>query len=218
MARPFHFALGERYHLYNRGTEKRAVFIHAQDYARFTALLFLANSSRPVDIKLQGSSLDEILKIDRGEPIVAIGAYCLMPNHFHILAKEVVEGGISKFMQKVTTGYTMYFNKRNERTGGLFQGKFKAEHASDDIYLKYLFAYIHLNPAKLVNSEWREKGVSAQEIRYVEEYQHSSYQDYMNIDRSRALILSKSEFPEYFVNTQSFQQEMQEWLKYANLD
>jgi putative transposase len=218
MARPFNFAEGEFYHLYNRGTEKRKIFLHAWDYERFISLLYLANSSRPVDVKLQGENLEEILKIDRGEPIVAIGAYCLMPNHFHVLAREISKGGISKFMQKMTTGYTMYFNKINERSGNLFQGRFKAEHASDDRYLKYLFAYIHLNPAKLVNAAWREKGISTKDRMYVATYPHSSYQDYMDSNRTRGVILSKNEFPEYFMDAGSFKNEMDEWLEYANLE
>ena len=82
-----------------------------------------------------------------------------MPNHFHILVKEKIENGISKFMGKLTTGYSMYFNKRYDRTGSLFQGVFKSVHADSDEYLKYLFAYIHLNPIKLINPEWKENGI-----------------------------------------------------------
>ena len=119
MSRPFAFAEGEFYHLYNRGTEKRKIFLSERDYERFISLMFLSNSSQAVDVKLQGSNLDEILQNDRGKPLVAIGAYCLMPNHFHLLACEITKGGISKFMQKMTTGYTMYFNQKQKRVGPL---------------------------------------------------------------------------------------------------
>ena len=214
MARAFNFAEGEFYHLYNRGTEKRKIFTDAIDYQRFVSLLYLSNSQRPVDVKLQGASLKEVLEVNRGTPIVAIGAYCLMPNHFHILAKEITQGGISKFMQKMTTGYTMYFNKRNERTGTLFQGRFKASHASSDTYLKYLFAYIHLNPAKLINAKWRETRIGAKEKKYVASYAYSSYRDYMN-DYKQGAILAKKEFPEYFTDAHSFEKEMHEWLDYS---
>lgn len=217
MSRPLIISEGEFYHLYNRGTEKRIVFLDGSDYDRFISLLYLSNSSHPVDVKMQGSTVREILSIDRGEPIVAIGAYCLMPNHFHILAKEISPGGISKFMQKMTTGYTMYFNKRNERTGNLFQGKFKAQHALHDEYLKYLFAYIHLNPAKLLNSNWRETGVEKAEIDFISNYVHSSFIDYTRT-RPESAILTKTEFPEYFIEANSFKAEMKEWLNYAHLD
>jgi len=69
-----------------------------------------------------------------------------MPNHYHILASAKADGGLTKFMQKLATGYSMYFNKKYDRTGTLFEGRFKAKHADSDEYLKYLFSYIHLNP------------------------------------------------------------------------
>ena len=112
----------------------------------------------------------------------------------------------------------MYFNKLNERTGGLFQGKFKAEHASEDRYLKYLFSYIHLNPAKLINPEWREEGIGMKEKKYVESYAYSSYQDYLNKNRKERIILSKHKFPEYFSDAKSFQEEMHEWLEYPTAE
>lgn len=128
------------YHIYNRGTEKRKIFTGEKDYSRFLASLFLCNSQKPADLKLQGSTLYELLQNDRGETLVDICAYCLMPNHFHLLLYEKNEGGISKFMQKLQTAYTMYFNKKNERSGALFQGTYKLSLADTDNYLKYLIA------------------------------------------------------------------------------
>lgn len=110
------------------------------------------------------------------------------------------------------------FNTLNERSDNLFQGKFKAEHASEDRYLKYLFSYIHLNPAKLRNSRWREQGINSNDRRYVETYEHSSYQDYLHDRRAHRLILSKKEFPEYFKDVKSFKDEMREWLDYPVLE
>src|SRR3989344_2009952 len=130
MARTFAFAPGEFYHIYNRGTDKRNIFTSRADRDRFLALLYLANQDEPVDLKLQGSTLLEIVERS-GMPLVEIAAYCLMPNHFHLLVRELEEGGISKFMQKLTTGYTMFFNKKYERSGSLFQGRFKATHVTN---------------------------------------------------------------------------------------
>lgn len=147
---------GEIYHLYNRGVEKRLIFLAQADQERFTRLLYIANDEAPFKYELiQSKSLKEI---KRSKPLVAIGAYALMPNHFHLLVKEIRAGGISAFMEKLTTGYSAYFNKRNDRVGALFQGTYKAQHANSDAYLKYLFAYIHLNPVKLIESAWREGG------------------------------------------------------------
>ncbi len=80
----------------------------------------------------------EFLSLPRGNQLVSIGAYCLMSNHLHLLLREEEESGISLFMQKVSTAYTMYFNRKYKRTGSLFAGRFKAQHAGNDNYLKYL--------------------------------------------------------------------------------
>src|SRR3989344_5409058 len=105
MTRQIQIAPEEFYHLYNRGVEKRKVFLRRADYERFEALLYLANQTEPADLKYQGRSFAEIYDARAGNPLVEIVAYCLMPNHFHLLVRECVEGGIPKFMQKSTTGY-----------------------------------------------------------------------------------------------------------------
>ena len=165
--------------------------------------------------KLKKKKLHEI---DRGEPLVAIGAYCLMPNHFHLLVKEISAGGISKFMEKLGTGYSMYFNKKNGRTGFLFQGNFKAEHVDSDEYLKYLFAYIHLNPVKLIEAEWKETGIRDKQRaqKYLGQYRYSSYRDYLGEGTDESLILSKTEFPEYFTATRDFSDYISYWLDYVH--
>src|SRR3989338_2651048 len=133
MSRNLEFSQGEYYHIYNRGTEKRAIFTKKSDYERFIALLYLANGTSAVHISNhQGSTLMTLLDLNRGDPLIEIGAYCLMPNHFHLIVRESEKGGVSRFLQKLATGYTMYFNKRYERTGSLFQGRFKAKHIDND--------------------------------------------------------------------------------------
>ena len=103
-----------------------------------------------------------------------------MPNHFHILAQEIKEGGMSKFMQKVMTGYTMFFNKKYERTGSLFESSFKSIHVNNDNHLRYLLAYIHLNPIKIIEPTWKEKGISnkSKAKEFLKQYRHSSFSDY----------------------------------------
>ena len=145
MTRKIEFSVDEYYHLYNRGTDKRKIFTTSGEYSRFLILLYLCNSNTSVDVGdyvRQGLTLSEIYGKEKGKELVSIGTYCLMPNHFHILIREKIKGGISLFMQKLQTAYTMYFNKKHERNGSLFQGTFKAEHITKDTYLKYLFAYI----------------------------------------------------------------------------
>ena len=220
MTRKINLAPGEFYHIYNRGTDKRDVFNNDYDYERFLSLLYIANGSIPVDLKLQGSTLYKILEIDRGNNLVEICAYCLMPNHFHLIIREKNEGGISKFMQKLTTAYTMYFNKVCERDGSLFQGRFKAKHADSDNYLSYLIAYIHLNPVKLIDGSWKEKGVQnmAQAEVFLNKYRYSSYLDYSrNSSRSESKILNMSAMPHYNELPQDFRSSIKEWLNYSSL-
>jgi len=195
MERKVKLEMEEFYHLYNRGVEKRAIFQNSSDYKRFLILLYIANSNQPLHIKDFGFiTIEEIFKQDRGEPLVAIGAYCLMPNHFHLLITPLVDGGISKFMLKLQTGYSMYFNKKNDRVGALFQGTFKSEYIDNDVYLKYIYAYIHLNPAKLKNSNWKTQSKSFlnQLKKFITEYQYSSLQEYISLDYK---IVNPKPFP-----------------------
>lgn len=217
MQRNIHFSTGEYYHLYNRGTDKREIFVNVHDYNRFLALLYVCNSSKAVDIALhfqEGRSFLELFDIKRDGTLVDIGAYCLMPNHFHLLVREKEGDGVSLFMKKLATAYSMYFNKKNNRSGALFEGRFKAKHVDTDEYLKYLFAYIHLNPVKLVDPEWKENGIKDREKakEYLEKYRYSSYSEYMGATRQESGIVRTNAFPEYFVKPQDFVGFLDDWL------
>lgn len=214
----FEFAYKEFYHLYNRGTDKRMIFMDRSDYERFIELLFLSNSSLAIDIRHIRKSYESIYDFKRGDPLVHIGAYCLMPNHFHILVTPAIEQGIQTFMQKVSTGYSMYFNKKFERTGALFESRFKARHANSDEYLKYLFSYIHLNPVKLIQSDWKEVGIRDVENarKYLDMYTYSSMLDYVE-NREESKILDKDKFPEYFKTKQEIDRELLEWLNFGKI-
>lgn len=214
MQRNLEFAENEYYHLYNRGVEKRKIFLSKDDYRRFVRLLYVANGKR--NFVYRDIEQKRFADIDRGTPLVAIGAWVLMPNHFHVLVKEITGGGISLFMQKLLTGYSSYFNKRHKRVGGLFQGVFQAQHADSDEYLKYLFAYLHLNPIKMLEPEWKEKGIHNLKAakKFLLEYKYSSQLDYVGPEREEGLILTKSAFPEYFSNPKSIQVFLDDWLTF----
>ncbi len=211
-------APNEYYHCYNRGTDKRKIFLTNKDHLRFVALLYICNSDKAIHISNNKSkSLIELFDAERGEPLVAIGAWCLMPNHFHLLLKETKEGGIGKFINKLLTAYSMYFNIKNHRKGTLFEGRFKAEHADEDRYLKYLYSYIHLNPAKLIDSKWKESGLKdySKTKKFLDNYEFSSYFDFIGIKRPQNKILKKNEFPNYFKTMKNFDKEISEWLSYG---
>src|SRR5579859_6476622 len=127
------FVEGEWYHCYSRGIDKRTVFENPEGFNRFIELLYLANDSKLIDrAAMRSLSHEKILQLPRKANLVAIGAYCLMGNHFHLLLQEKVPNGISKFMHKVGTGYTKYFNLKNDRIGNLFVKPFRSKHIHDD--------------------------------------------------------------------------------------
>lgn len=206
---------GEYYHIYNRGNSKQKIFHDMEDHAHFLGLLYACNQKEnfKIDNLQKGQNLFSINKIST---LVDVGAYCLMPNHFHILLTQSKDGDISKFLQKLSTAYVMYYNKKYERSGSLFEGKFKSQHADIDRYLKYLFSYIHLNPVKLIQKNWKKTGIKNEKeaIKYLYDYQYSSYLDYLGINRIQNKILNINAFPEYFSNKKSFIKEIIEWLSY----
>ena len=205
------FLIGEYYHIYNRGILKNLIFRNEADKRRFIKLLFICNSNKSVVFKtIQGRALD---KIQRGETLVDIGTYCLMPNHFHILVKEKVENGLSTFIQKLSTAYAMYFNTKYERKGILFEGRFKSKHIDTDEYLNWVFSYIHLNPVKLIDSNWKENGISDTTAakNFIQNYKYSSYYDYFLGDRTEKLILDKNSFPDHFSQLNDFKDLIEEF-------
>lgn len=218
MSRNISFAPKEYYHIYNRGTEKRTVFENKSDYERFLSLLFFCNDSKKsTHLQRQGSTLTRLSPNKDGdtrEKIIDLCAYCLMPNHFHLIVREKIDGGISKFMQRIMTGYTMYFNKKYERNGALFQGRFKAKHITDDRYLKYLISYIHLNPIAIQNPQWKENGINnkSQAKKFLDQYLYSSFTDYCH-DRSSSLLDFEA-LPDYFDSPKNFEDNVTSWLSF----
>jgi len=212
------FVPREYYHVYNRGNSKQKIFLDKKDYQRFIDLLYAINSDEKFNFSdsIKGISVYEKKKENR---LVSIGAYCLMPNHFHILITPLSEDGMSRFMQKLSTAYVMYFNRKYKRTGSLFQGKFKAEHVDNDVYLKYIFSYIHLNPVKLIQKDWKQVGLKDKQkaFSYLTDYYYSSFKDYLDEIRVECVILSKGDFPDYFMSKKGFIKEISTWINYKTL-
>ena len=194
----------EFYHLYNRGNSKQVIFHDDQDYRYFMNLLSIMNTESRFKTRFGRTS------VEGEENIISIGAYCLMPNHFHILVKQEKDGGIKLFMQKLSTAYVMYYNKKYKRTGALFEGRFKSKHAGEDRYLKYLFSYIHLNPLKILDQNWKNSPIRHDKQTFLSEYPYSSFNEYQTGEHS---ITNVAAFPEYFPSKTSFVNEMSSWLR-----
>ncbi len=212
------FEQGEYYHIYNRGVDKRNIFLGPKFYERFKLGLREFNSNKPSKLTRSSCSRLNLEHEDLGmggdqEKLVDVVLYCFMPNHFHLLIRENKEGGITEFMRKLGTGYTMYFNKKNKRTGSLFEGRFKAVHISKDEYLRHLFVYIHINPLDLVESKWKENGILNinDAIKFIEGYKWSSYKNYIKDDFSDKII-NKETFPNYWKNNEEMMEFIRNWI------
>jgi len=207
MQRKTTFAENECYHIYSRGVEKRKIFLNTKDYERFVALLYIMNQPnqfRMVDfLRNNKNDLKSIFKEDKVYTLVSILGYCLMPNHFHLILNEHTEGGISKFMGKLLTAYSMYFNTKYERSGPLFTRPFRSEHINNEPQYMYIFSYVHLNPISLLEKNWKEQGVKNKKETedFLTKYQYSSYQDFLNTaNRSESVIIDFSKIPEFIRN------------------
>lgn len=147
------------YHIYNRGVEKRKIFLDETDYKVFlnNLKIYLTSPPKPEEIKipftLQGTTFKGIRKQPKNyKGQIDLLAYCLMPNHFHLIIKQSDSCSIQKFMQSLTVKYSMYFNKKYKRVGQLFQSRFKAVLITEDAYLLHLSRYIHLNPSEYTDN------------------------------------------------------------------
>ena len=212
----------EWYHCFNRGVDKRKVFLEERDYERLLLLMYLGKTGRPIQLFNENeihfeTILNELADAKKSD-IVEIGAYALRPNHFQCALKEIQEEGSARVMQKVFTGYTMYFNQKNDRTGALFAGTFKSKHIADDRYLKHLVSYVHLNPADLVESGWKESRNNISKVeKSLREYPYSSLPDFLDIVRPHKALLGRSIF-QLFDRIPSMETMIREAKTYENLN
>jgi putative transposase len=151
---------GEVYHVFNRGVDKRRLFFDDSDYTRFLESMYLFSdqtyfhSPDPIErvVRLASSEVD----VGFRDELVEILAYCLIPNHYHLLIRQLVDDGISTFIHKVQMGYTRVFNGKHRRSGTLYEGTFKAIRVDRDPYFIYLPVYTHLNALDLTDLNWRD--------------------------------------------------------------
>jgi len=179
------------YHIYNRGVEKRQIFIDERDYNTF--LYYLRSYLLPINEQDKPPSNIRYLQNFTLHNEIEMLAYVLMPNHFHLLIKQKTERAIVEYMKRLSNGYVEYFNKRYERTGALFQGCYKAVLITEDNYFLHLTRYLHLNPLELFDNT-KDTFVKLQN------YLYSSYLDY--IGKRNSHWLNKNMIMEYFKNAQ----------------
>jgi len=151
----------------------------------------------------------------RTQKLVDVLAYALMPNHFHLVLKQVKDGGISKFMRKLATGYSMYFNIKHGHSGVLFQGRFKSSHINSEPYFRYIFSYVHLNPLELVEPDWKEGTIRNEKKarKFLSDYRYGSYFDYCVGERPERVILAYDDAPDFLKEQNDLEEMINDFSK-----
>ncbi len=215
--------MAEVYHLLNRGVDKRKIFLDEQDHFRFIHDLYEFNDEEWAN---NGTYFFKKYK-DIGHPyiqerqprklIVDIHSFSLMPNHYHLMVSPRVENGISLFMKKLNGGYAKYFNEKYERSGALFQGKYKSVHIIAESHFIHLPYYIHCNSLDLLGINWRNRNIKnyKEAIKFVELYRWSSHLDYLG-KKNFPSVISKNFLNEYFDGEIGYKNSINNWLR--NLD
>lgn len=216
------FANDEVYHIFNRGVEKRPTFTDKRELDRgIKTLDFYRFANLPLKLS-KFLVLPEVERIKftqdlygNYEKLVEIVCYCLMPNHFHFLVKQIKKGGVSTFAANFTNSYTKYFNTKHERVGPLFQGLFKAVRVESDEQLIHVSRYIHLNPVSsfLINPE------------QLENYQWSSYLEYLSVTENkitdRGIVLdmfsSREEYKKFILSQADYARQLEQ-IKHLTLE
>ena len=208
------------YHFYNRGVEKREIFLNDADRQRFVNGLYFFNDFNPA--LNAGRTMANVIEVelqsnDNREKLVEILAFVLMPNHYHLLIKPLAKNGVTEFMRKVGTGYTNYFNIRHQRVGPLFQGKFKSVLIESDEQLSYIPNYIHLNPIGLIETKWKEGEIKnyKKAFDFAKNYRWSSFSDYLGQDKFSHII--NKQILSDLIDIENHGSDALAWLKDMNL-
>lgn len=201
------------YHVLNRGTEGRIIFLEESDYYRFVFLFYACNFGSPAfnlkkediikagEAIIRGEKPPQKLIQNEHRQLVDILAFTLLPNHYHAIIKQLVDKGITLFMQKVNGAYGRYFNLKNQRIGRLFQNAFRAILINNENYLLRVSRYVHLNVLDLIQSDWRENGIKESEkaIDFLNKYPWSTAPDYLGV-RNSIMVTTKDLYNIFFDN------------------
>lgn len=192
---------GEYYHVYNRGSEKRDIYLKSRDYERFleTIHYYQFIGPKPKFSQFTKANLYQFKPIQANK-LVEIISYCLMPNHFHFLLRQLKDDGISIFMSQLCNSYTKYFNTKYNRIGPLLQGRFKSVLIENDEQLIHTSRYIHLNP------------VVSKLVARLEQYPWSSYFEYISNTKG---LCSTKEVLNFFPSKEKYRKLLEDQIDYG---
>lgn len=217
------FVNNEIYHIVLRAIDDNLIFKDTNDYYRGIFSVYEFNDIKPVSIKKRRESRIRFKEgrgrtstfIDERDKLVEILCFCFMPNHIHLLLKQIKDDGVTEFMRKFGTGYGGYFNRKYNRKGYVFQNRFKDVHIENDDQLRTVFTYIHTNPISLIEPNWKEMGIKESEkvIKFLEDYKWSSYPDY--IGKKNFPSVSEREFMlKIMGGEQGCRDFVENWVRY----
>ncbi len=217
---------GKIYHTVIKGIDENLIFKDIDDYYRGIFSIYEFNNAKQVVIRDRRQARAQIKKllktyrdptsvVDFRDKLVEVLTFCFMPNHLHLLLRQLKDNGITKFMAKLGTGYGGYFNRKHDRKGYVFQNRFIAVYIKNDKQLKDVFTYIHTNPISLIESKWKEKGIQNSEkvIRFLENYKWSSYQDYIG-KKNFPSITEKDLILKMMGGEQGCKELVENWVKH----
>src|SRR3989344_53669 len=219
------FVTGELYHVFNRGVEKREIFLQTSDFFRFIFCLYELNEKGLIKMR---DRIEERQKrkrerytgdtcVSRGEAMVEVIAFCLMPNHYHLILRQLVDGGISLFMKKLANSYVGYFNEKYDRKGmgSLFQGCFKAVHVKDDKQFFNLICYIFTNPVETIDKDWKERGFENSEkaIQFLKSYRWSNFLDCIGVPNFPS-VTKRDFLMEFLGGAGKIEESVENWILY----
>jgi len=240
--RKVQFVNGEIYHIVVRAIDDNVIFKDIDDHYRGIFSIYEFNNAKQVtikdrrkarmraksrlkrEIKQVAQKFNGIIELsrdptsgqDKRKRLVEVLAFCIMPNHLHLLVRQLVDGGITKFMKKLDGGYGGYFNRKYGRKGYVFQNRFTAVHIKNEDQLKVVFVYIHTNPISLIEPKWKEIGIKNPEkvIAFLEnEYRWSSYFDYIG-KRNFPSVTDRDFLLKIMGGEQGCKEFVENWIRY----
>ncbi len=227
-------ANGEMYHVILRALDDNLIFKNTDDYYRGIFSIYEFNNINSVTIQARRkartafkkslkkadrrpTSIQSLEFIDDREKMIEILAFCFMPNHIHLLLKQVKDNGISKFMKKLGGGYARYFNDKYKRKGHVFQDTFRAVRIESDNQFMATVSYIFTNPIALIEPEWKELGIrnhsTKKVFKFLEEYKWSSYQDCIGI-KNFPSVTERESLLKIIDGIKNLKEVMEDWIEH----
>ncbi|MBU2634857.1 transposase [Patescibacteria group bacterium] len=212
------FETGYIYHITLKGLDS-SIFKDLNDYYRGIFSIYEFNNSGSVTIQKRRETRTRFKEgrgrtstfIDERDKLVEVLCFCFMPNHIHLLVRQLKDNGITEFMRKIGTGYGGYFNRKYNRQGHVFQNRFNAVHIENEEQLKIVFAYIYTNPLSLIYPEWKEIRIENLDkaAKFLENYKWSSYLDCIGIKNFPSVTER-----EFIVELIGGEQKCKDFIKY----